>query len=268
MTQPTSTPTSSPKSGAAAGDDDELPISIEPDVELQDGGDADEPDDEVLVLPWWRNPINIVAIALAIAVLAGMGGWVVGNNRALPNPNDVDVGFLQDMRVHHEQAVQMSFIYLEDPGTDGDLRTIAREILVGQNIEIGRMIQLLRDYGEPEVSDSDLAMAWMNEPVDVDHALDPGGLRAGADRAGVGTATEEQPEGGHDHRLAGSGLTGDHGQTGPELQRRRLDHPERRDPDLLKHRSARRPPARGAGDARWTHASPRPGARTSPRAGR
>ena len=50
----------------------------------------------------------------------------------------------------------------------GDLRTIAREILVGQNIEIGRMIQLLRDYGKPEVSDSDLAMSWMDEPFDVD----------------------------------------------------------------------------------------------------
>ena len=125
-------------------------------------------DDDVEVLPWWQNPVNLVAIALSVALLVGALGYVIGNNRAVPNANRVDVGFLQDIRVHHEQAVQLSFIYLDDPGTDGDLRTIAHEIVVGQNIEIGRMIQLLRDYGEPEVNDSDLAMAWMGEPVALD----------------------------------------------------------------------------------------------------
>jgi uncharacterized protein (DUF305 family) len=124
-------------------------------------------DDDVVVLPWWRNPVNLVAIAVSLALLCGAIGYVVGNNRALPDANDVDVGFLQDMRVHHDQAVQMSFIFLADDGTDGNLRTIAREILVGQNMEIGRMIQLLRDYGEPEVNETDVAMAWMGEPVDL-----------------------------------------------------------------------------------------------------
>ena len=131
-------------------------------------GQTIESDVDIEVLPWWQNPVNLVTIVVAIAVLAGTLGFVIGNNRALPNANRTDVGFLQDMRVHHEQAVQLSFIFLADQGTDGDLRTIAREIVVGQNIEIGRMIQLLRDFGEPEVNDSDLAMAWMNDPVDVD----------------------------------------------------------------------------------------------------
>ena len=43
---------------------------------------------------------------------------MVGNNNAIPDPNATDVGFLQDMRVHHEQAVQMSQIYLDRPETD------------------------------------------------------------------------------------------------------------------------------------------------------
>lgn len=137
-----------------------LDAALDPDIPLDD--------DDVIVLPWWRNPVNLVAVVLAVAVLAGALGYVVGNNRAVPDSNDVDVGFLQDMRVHHEQAVQLSFIFLNDPDTDGNLRTIAREILVGQNMEIGRMIQLLRDVGAPEVNDSDLAMGWMGEPVDMD----------------------------------------------------------------------------------------------------
>lgn len=120
--------------------------------------------DEV-VLAWWHSPINLVAVGLAIVLLCGALGYVIGNNRAIDDPNSTDVGFLQDMRFHHEQAVQLSFIFLNTPDTDQDLRTVARDILVGQNIEIGRMIQLLRTFGKPEVNESDIAMSWMDAPV-------------------------------------------------------------------------------------------------------
>lgn len=129
---------------------------------------ADDANDEVTVLPWWQNPFNLVALIIAVAVLGGGFGYLVGNNSAIPDPNATDVGFLQDMRVHHEQAVQMSFIYLADDDIDGNLATIAREIVVGQNMEIGRMIQLLRDYGKPEVNETDLSMGWMGMPVATD----------------------------------------------------------------------------------------------------
>lgn len=133
------------------------------------GPAADETtDDDVIVLPWWRNPFNIVAIVLAVAVLGGGIGYVIGNNAALDDPNATDVGFLQDMRVHHEQAVQMSFIYLNDVDVDPNLATIAREIVVGQNMEIGRFVQLLRDWGKSEVNETDLSMGWMGEPVATD----------------------------------------------------------------------------------------------------
>ena len=82
------------------------------------------------------------------------------------------------MRVHHEQAVQMSLLYLNGDDIDRDLGVIAREIVVGQNIEIGRMIQMLRGFGESEVNETDIAMTWMGDPV----ALD----------AMPGMATEEQ----------------------------------------------------------------------------
>ncbi len=123
-------------------------------------------DDELL--SWHRNPVNLVAILLAVAVLAGALGWVIGNNNAIDDPNATDIGFMQDMRVHHEQAIQMAFIYLNDDDTDVNLAIVAREILIGQNIEIGRMIQLLRDFGESEVNETDLAMTWMGDPVALD----------------------------------------------------------------------------------------------------
>jgi uncharacterized protein (DUF305 family) len=121
--------------------------------------------DEIETRPWWQSKLNLVVLAVAIAVLCGGLGWVVGNNRALPDPNAVDTGFLQDMRAHHEQAVLLGLYYLELQDTNADLRVIAREVVFGQGIEIGRMIQLLRQFGKPETNESDVAMTWMNEPT-------------------------------------------------------------------------------------------------------
>jgi uncharacterized protein (DUF305 family) len=126
------------------------------------------PPDEIETRPWWHSKLNLGVLAMAIAVLCGALGWLVGNNRAIPDPNRVDVGFLQDMRTHHEQAVNLSLYYLELPDTNAELRVIAREIVFGQSIEIGRMIQLLRLYGDAETNESDVAMTWMNEPTPAD----------------------------------------------------------------------------------------------------
>jgi uncharacterized protein (DUF305 family) len=130
--------------------------------------EIDPSSDEIETRPWWQSKLNLGVVAVAIAVLCGALGWVVGNNRALPNPNAVDTGFLQDMRAHHEQAVLLGLYYLELTDTNADLRVIAREVVFGQAIEIGRMIQLLRQFGKPETNESDVAMTWMNEPTPVD----------------------------------------------------------------------------------------------------
>jgi uncharacterized protein (DUF305 family) len=44
----------------------------------------------------------------------------------------------------------------------------AEEILVGQNQEIGLMIQMLRDFGKPETNETDTAMTWMGHPTPLD----------------------------------------------------------------------------------------------------
>ncbi|MFW2333398.1 DUF305 domain-containing protein [Ilumatobacter sp.] len=123
---------------------------------------------EPVVLPWWQHPMNIVTLVVTAAILAGMVGWMVGDSDARVQHNDVDTGFLQDMRVHHEQAVLMSIIYRNLPDTDPGLRTVARQIVIGQSIEVGRMIQLLRSFGETEVNETDTAMVWMGMVAGID----------------------------------------------------------------------------------------------------
>ena len=122
--------------------------------------------DDVIVLPWWQHPLNIFTIVITAALLAGMVGWMIGDSNSELAHNEVDTGFLQDMREHHEQAVYMSFIYNSLPDTDSGLRTVATSIIMGQNQDIGRMVQMLRMFGEPEANEGETSMAWMGMPVE------------------------------------------------------------------------------------------------------
>jgi uncharacterized protein (DUF305 family) len=149
-----------------------------------------EPDVEIL--PWWRSRLNLGVVALAVALLCGALGWMIGNNRAIPDPNTSDIGFLQDMRTHHEQAVFIANIYLGVAQAKPDLQVIARDIVAGQNIEIGRMIQLLRGFGSAETNESDTTMVWMGHATPVDRMP---GLATDADlnklANSTGTAADE-----------------------------------------------------------------------------
>ena len=101
--------------------------------------------------------------------------------------NAVDVGFLQDMHTHHDQAVTMSFIYLDKPAADQDpiLRSIAKTIIDEQQYENGYMVGLLLDAGHQPANETGQVMAWMNEPLpDRPHARPghPGRARPAAGR--------------------------------------------------------------------------------------
>lgn len=129
-----------------------------------DPDDGDDGDDGAQ--PWWKRPINIVALVVTAALCAGMIGWSFGSSNQQRH-NQVDVGFLQDMRVHHEQATLMSYIYLSRPNIDPRIANVATGILQGQNIEIGRMVQQLRVMKEAEARDNTTpAMLWMGMSAD------------------------------------------------------------------------------------------------------
>lgn len=137
-------------------------------AEAAASGGAHGSDHEPIVLPWWQHPVNIMTLVVTAAILAGMIGWMVGDSGSRIDHNEVDTGFLQDMRVHHEQAVLMSFIFRGLPDTHPGLRTIAAGIARGQSMEVGRMVQLLRDFGETEANETDVSMTWMGMSAEVD----------------------------------------------------------------------------------------------------
>jgi uncharacterized protein (DUF305 family) len=141
----------------------EAPAAAPSDDRADQGGG-----DDVVVLSWWQHPVNVVAMVLAALLIGGMVAWLIADRDSARSGGEVDVGFLHDMRAHHEQAVQLGYMYLALPDTDAGLRTVARSIVTGQNIDVGRMVQLLRDLGAPEAAETDTAMAWMGMPTTVD----------------------------------------------------------------------------------------------------
>jgi uncharacterized protein (DUF305 family) len=126
-------------------------------------------DNDVTVLPWWQNPLNFIALGLSMLILGAGIGYYFGDSSATPKTNKVDIGFLQDMRYHHDQAVQIAYFYqtsVVDPHPR--LNIIAEEILLSQQLENGRMVQLLRSFREVEANDTGTAMAWMGHAMPID----------------------------------------------------------------------------------------------------
>jgi len=139
------------------------------DAPRSDDADPTDEDDDDVVLSWWQHPVNVITLVVTAALLAGMIGWMVGDNGSRPQYGEVDVGFLHDMRVHHEQAVYMGFVFRELPDTNPGLDIVAGSIVMGQSQEIGRMVQMLRGFDEPEAADAtEPVMGWMGMSTTAD----------------------------------------------------------------------------------------------------
>ena len=106
----------------------------------------------------------LVAFAAACLLLAGSVGYVAGSRSASPDPSAADTGFLVDMIVHHEQAVELSKIALSRPMPPG-VQSFALEVLSDQRYEIGLMETTLRTWNEPLSDDDGVVMAWMDHAV-------------------------------------------------------------------------------------------------------
>jgi uncharacterized protein (DUF305 family) len=79
-------------------------------------------------------------------------------------PSSVDIGFLRDMMVHHEQAIELSAIVM-DRGTDTAVGQEALDILLAQRGEYVQMSDQLDRWGVDPLPENDTSMAWMGMAV-------------------------------------------------------------------------------------------------------
>ncbi|WP_261575090.1 DUF305 domain-containing protein [Frankia gtarii] len=103
---------------------------------------------------WW-TPVVVVLVAGLLAAGSALGDLL---DRP-PGEGSVDVGFARDMSEHHAQAVQMAMIEF-DRGGDASTRSVAQDIALTQQREIGIMSTWLSGWGRAQ-SASGAPMRWM-----------------------------------------------------------------------------------------------------------
>jgi uncharacterized protein (DUF305 family) len=128
-----------------------------------------------------RQQVGLIAgAAAAVLVAAGAITWAVaqedgGTSVAVPAADSADAGFARDMAVHHQQAVEMSYI-VRDRTQDEEVRRLAYDIAQTQANQRGMLLGWLDLWGLPKVS-ADPPMTWMGMrgmPEAKDGALMPG----------------------------------------------------------------------------------------------
>ncbi|MEU4918184.1 DUF305 domain-containing protein [Streptomyces parvus] len=107
--------------------------------------------------------------AVALALLFAGAAAVASAREDVPAPratgapaaDSADAGFARDMAVHHQQAVEMSFI-VRDRTEDEDVRRLAYDIANTQANQRGMLLGWLDLWGLPKVAGGDdPPMAWM-----------------------------------------------------------------------------------------------------------
>ncbi|WP_068273574.1 DUF305 domain-containing protein [Aldersonia kunmingensis] len=119
-----------------------------------------------------RTALSVLALVAAVAIGVALGFLLklpLGDDTvAVPDTDSVDVGFAQDMTVHHSQAVEMATIALTQ-SQDPAVRNLAYDILTTQQNQIGQMQGWLALWDKPSLPSGGEYMAWMSQADGHDH---------------------------------------------------------------------------------------------------
>jgi uncharacterized protein (DUF305 family) len=108
----------------------------------------------------WRVLVA-VPVMLLVGGLAGFVGVGLASSDAAPTDTSAAAGFARDMQDHHAQAVEMAMV-VRDRSDDAEIRTLAYDIALTQQHQIGQMYGWLVQWGLPQTSRSHPPMEWMS----------------------------------------------------------------------------------------------------------
>ncbi|GGW03024.1 DUF305 domain-containing protein [Streptomyces globisporus] len=134
--------------------------------------------------------LGLVALMVVRPSAASPSG---ASSQSAPAEDSVDAGFARDMAIHHQQAVEMSFI-VRDRTDDEDVRRLAYDIINTQANQRGMMLGWLEMWGLAK-SAAGPPMKWMGHtftPTD-DGSLMPG-MATDAELAALTAAKDEKAE--------------------------------------------------------------------------
>lgn len=135
----------------------------------------------------WAAGTAPLALAILLGLLLGFAGGLLAPGLLRPGDDSPEAGFARDMSSHHAQAVEMA-ILAHAKTTDPDVRTLAADIALTQQAQIGTMQAWLRGWNLSPTGRQP-RMAWMPDGTG---ALKGGlmpGMATDAQRAELRAAT-------------------------------------------------------------------------------
>ncbi len=143
-----------------------------------------------------NRTLVFVAALVAVLLVGAAGGMLIARGTtsedAPPSADSVDVGFAQDMRVHHLQAVTMAGIE-RDKTSDPVLRGLAFDVESTQLAQSSEMAGWLTVWGQPQLPEVGAPyMEWMSEGGTHTHSNGEGGTTTGAVQRMPGMATSDE----------------------------------------------------------------------------
>lgn len=188
-------------------------------------------------LPRWALAVVAAGVAVTLLLLGAAAGLLTGMRRleatATPAADSVDVGFCQDMSVHHRQAATMAA--LARLRTDEQrLHTLAFDIESSQLEQVGRMQGWLSLWGRDRLPVGP-HMTWMSAEDAAPHGTGHAGSTVPGASGGVdrmpGMATQEElgrlsKAGGAEFNVLFLQLMLRHHQGGTAMLRYAADHAE------------------------------------------
>lgn len=139
----------------------------------------------------------MMAALVAVLLVGAAVGMLIstartGGSDAVPDAASVDVGFAQDMRMHHLQAVTMAGIE-RDRTADQALQGIAFDIESTQLSQASEMSGWLTVWQQPSLPAPGAGhMAWMSEGGTHSHSNGDGGQTTGAVQRMPGMASTDE----------------------------------------------------------------------------
>ncbi len=86
-----------------------------------------------------RRTLVVLGVIAAVAIGFLLGFLIPhGDAQDVPAADSVDVGFSQDMSVHHNQAIEMATVALTG-SSDQRVKNLAYDILTTQQNQVGQM---------------------------------------------------------------------------------------------------------------------------------
>lgn len=125
--------------------------------------------------PAWARAVIFGGVALTLLIIGAIVGLIIGRSEARDTatvPNKVDIGFAQDMSVHHLQAVTMGD-WVRDHSQDPEIRQLGFDIASTQLGQVGEMEGWLTLWDQPLQAIGEY-MTWMPAEHHGGHSADGG----------------------------------------------------------------------------------------------